>query len=74
MSREDVERFYEHLKTDETMQAAARQAREMLVHMAKTHGYHFTVDELTEFLGDKWGADFEADNPDPDNPQTCFCI
>jgi hypothetical protein len=46
----------------------------MLVHLAKSHGHDFTLEELQEFLAQKWGADFEADNPDPDSPQTCFCI
>jgi predicted ribosomally synthesized peptide with nif11-like leader len=74
MSREAVESFYEHLKSDKSMQEAARQARMMLVHLAKSHGHDFTLEELQEFLAQKWGADFEADNPDPDSPQTCFCI
>ena len=70
----DVEQFCQDLKTNAVLKNAVQKIEETVCNIAETHGYDFTHDELMEFLEEKWGADFEADNDNPDEPQTCTCI
>lgn len=74
MPKADAHAFYEKTLEDPTLHAAVRATREALIHLAKTHGFHFTYEELGEALAERWGADFEKDNPNPDEPQTCSCF
>ncbi len=74
MSVEQAKAFYDRTNVDPKLYDAVRQTREVVVQLARTHGYEFTYEELNQALAEKWGADFEQDNPNPDQPNTCSCF
>jgi predicted ribosomally synthesized peptide with nif11-like leader len=74
MAMDQAAQFYDEIKTNPALRNAVQKIEENVVHIAKSHGYDFTHDELLKCLEQRWGADFEADNESPDEPQTCACI
>ncbi len=74
MSVKDAHRFYEHTLKNKKLFDAVKQTREQVIHLAKTHGYNFSYDELSRALAQRWGADYNKDNPNPDKPLFCCCF
>jgi len=79
MSVKHAKAFYDTVTKDQKtkdkkLYNAVRQAREQVIHLARSHGYHFSYEELNKVLTKEWGADFEKNNPKPDKPMTCSCF
>jgi predicted ribosomally synthesized peptide with nif11-like leader len=74
MPMQDVEKFYDALKTNQGLRDAIQGVQDNVVALASSHGYKFTFEELMEHLGEIWGADFESDTETAEEPQTCTCI
>lgn len=79
MSVKHAKAFYDKVtkdkhSKDQKLYKAVRQARETVIHLARSHGYDFSYEELNKVLSKEWGADFEKSNPRPDKPMTCSCF
>ena len=84
MNKENVNKFYEALKSDNAMaeelqkqgeaiaQKTAQSAAELVVKFAKEKGYEFSVEDLKAFETE--AQELEKDDLDKINAATGFCI
>lgn len=65
MSKEHAEKFHAKMSQDEAVRNAVTSASDEILNIARSHGLHFSREDLAEVLKEKWQSPGEADPATP---------
>ena len=66
MSKEHAAEFHAKMSQDEAVRNAVTSASDEILNIAKSHGLHFSREDLAEVLKEKWqGAGEDSGGADP---------